>query len=72
MASQVRRWGEMHYVVVHCSRKGCDMTWKSSYFQSRKEAETYGDGLPARPRCLAHDRKRRLTTKNENATVEEP
>jgi hypothetical protein len=55
---QVRAWGEMFYVVISCTARSCEMTWKSQYFQKREQAEAYGEKVPERPRCLAHTKKK--------------
>lgn len=56
--TQVRKWGGMFYVSVHCATKDCELRWKSSYFQDRDEAEKYAARIPARARCLMHVVKR--------------
>lgn len=61
MTHQIRKWWSMFYVVMHCSARGCERRWKSSYFQSRAEAESYAAGLKTRLRCLAHGRKHART-----------
>lgn len=54
---QIRRWGKVFYATFRCVVRTCEMVWKSSYFPTRPDAQTYAAGAPRRgrrARCLNH------------------